>query len=559
MSKTGPATAIAGQPITYTIVVTNHGPSARARSVDVKDQLPAGVSLVSASTTQGACGGVVCQFGDVPVGGVVTVTVVGQVGSSVTGTLTNTATVFSDSPDPIITNNSASAQTGMTTSADVSVSKVDLTDPVAPGGGVLYQVVVANRGPSDAQAVRVTDTLDAKVSFSSASPGCAHDGSPTDGKVICTLTTLPAGQSHVFLISVNASQSALPGGLLTNTVVVGSATPDGNTTNNTAIVTTTVQGVGTQADVAIAKRTSATSVLAGELITYTLTITNAGPSVATNVQVLELAPSGATVVAITVDNPDFAGENCALSGSCYLGSVYTTTVALITVTLRVNPGFMGASLVNAAQVSADQQDPNTSNNFSSTTTPVNPSADLAIAKADGPDPALAGEVILYQVRITNTGPSDAHNVVVTDAVPANTTFVGASDFCTQAGGVITCAFGTLSAGANAAAFIQVRVAAGIADPTMIANTAWVSSTTPDPNAGNNDALANTTTRQSALSPTDLIIAKADGPDPVVAGQNLTYTLVVTNVGPAVASNVQVMDALPSGVVVLSSQREPGRM
>ena len=99
LSKTGPATATAGQQITYTIVVTNNGPST-AQSVDVKDSLPAGVSLVSASTTQGACASAICQFGDVALGGVVTMTVVGRVGADVTGAVTNTATVFAVSAGP---------------------------------------------------------------------------------------------------------------------------------------------------------------------------------------------------------------------------------------------------------------------------------------------------------------------------------------------------------------------------------------------------------------------------------------------------------------------------
>ncbi len=451
-----------------------HGPST-AQSVDVKDVLPAGVTLASAATSQGACGAVVCQFGDLPVGGVVTVTIVGQVASDVNGTITNTATVFSDSLDPNAANNSASAPTAVSALANVSVTKVDLTDPVAPGGGILYQIVVANAGPSDAQNVVVTDTLDAKTSFSGASAGCVHDGSPTDGRVLCTVGTLAAGQSVAYLIAVNASQTSLDGDVLTNHVVVSTTTPDNGIGNKTDAVTTTVKGFGNNADVVVAKRTAATSVTAGQQITYTLTVTNAGPSAATNVRLLDLIPAGATVAAITVNNPDDASAVCALGGSCYLGTVYVTSTVGITVVLTVNADFAGTTLANAAQVSADQQDPNTSNNIAGATTPVTTAADLVIAKAALADPVLAGEIILYQIRITNTGPSAAQAVVVTDAVPAHTTFVGASDFCTQAGGVVTCAFGTLAAGATAAAFVQVRVAADVADPTLLTNVARVSS------------------------------------------------------------------------------------
>ena len=58
---------IAGELVTYTITITNHGPS-QARSVDVKDQLPAGLSLVSMNAGQGVCASGICQFGALAVG-----------------------------------------------------------------------------------------------------------------------------------------------------------------------------------------------------------------------------------------------------------------------------------------------------------------------------------------------------------------------------------------------------------------------------------------------------------------------------------------------------------
>ncbi len=168
LSKTGdPATVNAGEQVTYTIVVTNSGPGI-AQSVDVKDALPPGISLDKATVVRSngsapaTCGGAVCQVGDMAVGEVITVTVVGDVDPSVPdGTvLTNSATVFSDSQDPNPNDNTDTAETAVNAEADIDVTKVDLTDPVAPGGGVLYQIVVSNAGPSDAQNVIVTDTLD---------------------------------------------------------------------------------------------------------------------------------------------------------------------------------------------------------------------------------------------------------------------------------------------------------------------------------------------------------------------------------------------------------------
>ncbi|MCO6452393.1 MAG: DUF11 domain-containing protein, partial [Caldilineales bacterium] len=566
LSKDGPGAVTAGKQVTYTIVVTNTGPGV-AQSVDVKDTLPPGVSLDDATIARSgsgpaACGGVICQAGDMVVGEVITITVVGTVDPSVPdgAALTNSATVFSDSQDPETGNNSDTAQTTVNAEADIDVTKVDLTDPVAPGGGVLYEIVVSNDGPSDAQNVVVTDTLDGQISFSGASSGCVHDGSPLDGDVVCTVGTLAAGTSKSFLIAGLVVESAQDGDTLTNDVVATTSTTD-PTPDNSDSVTTTVEGFGNLADVVITKDTAQSDVTAGELITYTLTVTNAGPSTATNVQVLELVPAGTTVVSLTPTNPDFLGEFCSLGGACYLGTVFTNTTATIEVVLEVNGDFDAASLTNSASVNADQQDPDTSNNFDDVTTAVETSADLSIAKSDLSDPVIAGELLLYQIVVSNEGPSDAQNVVVTDTLDANTEFAGASPGCVHDGspsnGVVTCTVGTLAAGDSTSLFIEVRVDEGIASPTSLSNTANVSSDTSDPDAGNNSDTEGTTANPGAVNPTDLEIAKGDDPDPVTAGESLTYTLVVTNNGPSIASNVRVIDALPTGVTFVSATASQG--
>ncbi len=559
LSKIGPSSVTAGQQVTYTIVVTNAGPSV-AQSVDVKDALPSNVALDSATVQRSgsglsACGGTVCQVGDMAVGEVVTITVVGTVDASVPGgtVLTNTATVFSDSPDPDTNDRTDTATTTVATSADVSVTKVDLTDPVAPTEGFMYQIVVANAGPSDAQNVVVTDTLDANVSFASASSGCTLSGS----EVVCDVGTLASGSSQSYLIAVNAGD-VVSGTVLSNVVAATSTTPDPNAANNTDSVTTTVQQkFGPSADLAIVKSTNQASVTAGERITYTLTVTNAGPATATNVRVLELVPAGTTAISLTPNNPDYTGEFCSLGGSCYLGTVYTSTTATIQVVLQVDSDFGGSSLVNQAHVSADQQDPNTANNFSETTTPVNTSADLSIAKSDMVDPVLAGDTLQYQIVITNNGPSDAQNVVVTDTLDSNTTFTGASPECAESAGVVTCTLSSLAAGASRSFFVEVRVSDTLPDPTTLTNLAGVTAATSDPNPANNNTSETTLVHQPSGGPADLAIAKTDNPDPIIAGSTLTYTLVVTNNGPSVAHNVLVVDALPTGVSLVSATPTQG--
>jgi uncharacterized repeat protein (TIGR01451 family) len=184
-------------------------------------------------------------------------------------------------------------------------------------------------------------------------------------------------------------------------------------------------------------------------------------------------------------------------------------------------------------------------------------ADLSFSKTDLRDPIVAGDVLMYQLRVINDGPSDAQGVVITDTVPSDTTFVGASDFCvaggTTAGSVITCTVGAVSAGDDTSAYVQVEVDDLLLDGTVITNTAHAAAASGD----SESATATTVVSQSSLNSTDLEIHKSSEPAAVVAGERLTYTLVVTNNGPAPATSVQVVDFLPNGVDLVSSSPSQG--
>ncbi len=164
---------------------------------------------------------------------------------------------------------------------------------------------------------------------------------------------------------------------------------------------------------------------------------------------------------------------------------------------------------------------------------------------------------MYQLHITNAGPSMAQNVIVTDTLPLSTTLVGVSDFCNGAGGIVTCTLSSLALGESSLAFVQVRISESTPDSMVITNTASVTSATTDPVSGNNVALEETTVVQLALNSTDLEISKTGTLVTVVAGKLITYTIVVTNNGPAPASTVQVIDIIPVGTQFVSVNSSQG--
>src|SRR5205085_622590 len=117
-------------------------------------------------------------------------------------------------------------------------------------------------------------------------------------------------------------------------------------------------------------------------------------------------------------------------------------------------------------------------------------ADLAVTKSATTDPVTAGTDETYELTVTNNGPSDAQDVTLTDATPADTTFVsfaqntGPAFTCTtppsEGTGNVSCTLATLPAGASATFSFVVHVSLSAPDGSTLSNTASVSSSTTDP-------------------------------------------------------------------------------
>jgi len=109
------------------------------------------------------------------------------------------------------------------------------------------------------------------------------------------------------------------------------------------------------------------------------------------------------------------------------------------------------------------------------------SADLTISKSDSPDPSVAGNILTYTVTVSNAGPSDAQNVVVTDTLPAGVTFISTSGCDEDPNGVPTCTLGTIPNGA----FAQYTISVSVDTNTLgvITNSAFVASSTTLVNTG----------------------------------------------------------------------------
>ena len=512
VQKLGPATAPAASDVSYEVTLFNAGPD-DASGVVFSDPIPAGMSFVSATQHDGpafSCDATIaCSTASFPAGSSATFTFVFHIDSGTE--FLNTATVTSETFDPNEENDQSSAFTTVTMpSADMSVSKSAASPTAAPDSDVTFYVTLTNNGPDSAADVVLTDNLPAPLTFVSFT----QDSGPamSCGASTCTVASFPAFASATFSLVGH-----VPPGTPGETEITNSATVESENDpfdeNDVASITVTVS----TADVRVEK-TGPPAAVAGETISYTVTVTNDGPDVARNV---------------TVDDP----QVCA-SVNCGLGPMSPGSSVVLNADVTIPPD--ATSWSNTATVSTHSVDPDPSNNTATVETTVTPSADLRVEKT-GPATVVASTDVVYTITVTNDGPSQASDVVLTDTLPAGTTFVSSS--C----GSNPCAIGTLAAGGTLVVTLTVNVAANATGPLV--NRATVSSSAPDPAPGNNTTIFETAVTPA---PADLSIAKTADRDVAVVGSNVTYTIVVMNDGPGEALNVVVTDDLPAGSTLVSA-------
>jgi uncharacterized repeat protein (TIGR01451 family) len=579
VTNTGtPNPITAGSNITYTQTITNNGPS-NCATATFTEPTPANTTFVSAAVTTTGGGTwtcpnaapISCTNPSVPPGSTGTITAVYKVtaGTAAGTVITDTDTGATTGRDTNKTDNTATMNIAVAgaTQADLSLTNSATPNPVTAGGNITYTQVVQNLGPAvagsaTAGSITLTEALPANTTAVSLTGPAGWTCSVVTLK--CTNnagTTLAATATASFSFVVAVNTGVASGTTITDSASVAETTPaDPTAINNTA--TASVQ-VGNSAALSVTDSNSPIPVTAGSSITYTQVVTNAGPSAATTATFTENTPAGTTYQSVTPP----AGWTCTHPAVGSAGTISCTNPSMavgsgsFSVVVQVAAGTAaGTAIVDTVTVGSAVSDPNSANNTVSAADVVATAtqADLVATNVATPTSVTAGSNITYTQGVTNDGPAAATGATFTQTTPLNTTFqsitppAGWTCITPAVGavGVITCTDGSnLAVNASASFSLVLQVAPNTPTGTNIAETVIASSTNIVPSLTNNSATA--TVVVADVNSADVAIVKTATPNPVLEGDILTYTLTVTNNGPASATNATATDTLPSAVTYLS--------
>ncbi|MFF2073563.1 hypothetical protein ACFVXG_02280, partial [Kitasatospora sp. NPDC058162] len=539
---------VPGEQVQWRVSVTNNGPS-RARNVVVTDQVPAGVNDASmrADADGANCpinGGVAtCAAVEIAAGQTLSWTLTGTLASDATATPVNTVTV-TGGPDPSVSTHTAVASPSNSPSpqANLSVSKVLVTNPVVPGRQIQWQVSVTNNGPSRARNVVVTDQVPAGVGGATMTGADGSNCPIASGVATCPAVEIPAGQTMTWTLSgtLDPNATVTP----TNGVTVTGG-PDPTASSHTAVASPTGSPTP-QAGLGISKALLTSPVVPGQQVQWRVTVTNGGPSRARNVVVTDQVPVGVSGASMTADAD---GANCPIASgvaTCPAVEIPAGSSASWTLSGTLDPDATTTPTNTAVVTGGPDPSATARTAVASPTSSPTPQASLTVSKVLLTDPVVPGRQIQWRVTVMNNGPSRARNVVVTDAVPAGVIdpSMTASDgtACPISGGTATCPAVEIPAGSSATWTLTGTLSS---DSTVTPTNAVTVTGGPDPSVSTHTAVASPTSSPSPQA--SLVVSKVLLTDPVVPGQQVQWRVTVTNNGPSRARNVVVTDQVPAGV------------
>ncbi|MET1259864.1 gliding motility-associated C-terminal domain-containing protein [Flagellimonas sp. DF-77] len=558
----GDTTPLVGTEISFEITVFNRG-GTTAQGVTVVDLLPNGYDFVLYSATSGIYNENtgLWQVGDVSAGGSQTLVIdvlVNATGSYTNGAEITAASIFDSDSTP---NNDVLAEDDQDEVVVTPIEVIDLeltktasTESPDVTENVIFTLRVANLGPNDASGAQVTDVLPSGLDFVSDTGAGTYD----DNTGIWNIGNLTSGSFSEIQITANVNTS----GNYTNVAEITAHDQlDVDSSPNNDVLAEDDQDAVTLTpralvDLSVTKVADTNSPDVGSTITFTITVTNDGPSDATAVVVTDLLASGYAFDSANAST----GTYEALNGSWTVGNLPNGSTETLTIEAVVLPEGSYTNTAELTDLNEDDIDSVPANNDDTeddqqTIDPIpNLIADVALTKTVDRSTPFVGETVEFTIELTNDGPSTASGIEVSDFLPSGYTYVSntatAGNYDSNSG--LWRLNGTLAVGTTETLKIQA-----IVNPSgdYVNSAEIVASDTMDADASpNNGVTTEDDYDEVATVPVplaDLSLNKSVNDEFPDVSDTIVFTLELQNAGPSEATGILVEDLLPSGYAYIS--------
>ena len=503
--------------IEYTIVVVNNGPD-KSFNVTVGDLLPDGVKFISSNGQYNPDTGV-WFVGDLDNNESAILKIVVQVIK--VGNITNNVNVTGTGHDTNLTNNNDSVSVSVPDCVILDISKVANSTVIVAGENVGYTVVINNYGPSVASDVVLKDVYNVKELFGLQYSLNGKDWFNYNEAINLGNIDVGASVTVYFRAKVNASVR----GDVLNTVNITTSVDDarGNFTDNETV------NVIANTTLVVIKDAEIKELNPGDIIHYIITVTADGSSDSLNVNLRDILDNKL----LDINSAKYSINGGILSdfnGNIYLGNMLTGTAVTVDIWAKVLSS-ADRDVFNLVNVTSDEHP---EGNISNTTVHVR-IVDLAVDKLVNNSVPKYLDMIEYTIVVVNNGPDKSFNVTVGDLLPDGVKFISSNGQYNPDTGVWF--VGDLDNNESAILKIVVQVI----KVGNITNNVNVTGTGHDTNLTNNNDSVSVSVPDCVI----LDISKVANSTVIVAGENVGYTVTVTNYGPSVATNVVLKDIFNS--------------
>lgn len=507
--------------VKWTLRVTNNGPD-EATGVVVCDLLSKDLIYLSSTGNYDVKSGL-WNIGTLEMGKSVSIDIVTLVNK--TGKITNDANVSGREYDWNLSNNYDNKSIDVDVCADLAIEK--LVNDTAPKFNSLVEwtLKVTNNGPDTATGVVVCDILpEGLISIDKS-----FNGTWNVGKLLNNQT-----KELTIICLVNKT------GKLVNIADIAGNEYDCNLTNN--IINKSIE-VASSADLFVKKYVNNTAPDFGEIIKWSVVVSNNGPDIATNVQVNDLLDDGL----IFVKSSSTKGSYDAKSGIWAIDSLAPETDETLNIYCKVNK--IG-KILNFVSINSTQYDWNESNNHDNESVNAVKIADLSVIKLINNSNPNYNDLIKWTIIVSNNGPNMATGVIVNDLLPKSVEYISSylsKGFYNPVNGIWD--VGNLNAGEK----LQLNIVSKIVKTGDITNVVNVKGNEKDSNLTNNHFEKSVHVKPAA----DLSIEKSVSKQEVNINDLIEYVIEIINNGPDSAENIKVSELLNPNLKVISFESTKG--